>query len=92
MSLFTIPASIASRLDKIMRDFLWNTNESGIGFHWVNWDEFCRPKQEGRLGIRALLIINEVLKTKQIWRFVKEDDATWKNVIKEKYGIDDLGY
>ena len=33
MSLFTIPASIASRLEKIMRDFLWNSNDNGNGFH-----------------------------------------------------------
>ena len=33
MSLFTIPASIDSRLEKIMRDFLWNCNDNGNGLH-----------------------------------------------------------
>jgi len=32
--------------------------------------------------------MNKALKT---WRFVKEDDAMCKNVINEKYGIDDMG-
>jgi len=35
--------------------------------------------------------MNEVLTTKWLWSFAKEDDAMWKNVIKAKYGIDDLG-
>jgi len=36
MSLFTIPASTAHQLERIMRDFLWNSNSSGNGLHWVN--------------------------------------------------------
>jgi len=44
ISLFTIPASTVSRLEKIMRDFLCNSNENGNGLHWVNWNEVCRPK------------------------------------------------
>uniref|UniRef100_A0A7C9AA13 Reverse transcriptase domain-containing protein n=1 Tax=Opuntia streptacantha TaxID=393608 RepID=A0A7C9AA13_OPUST len=92
MSLFTIPASIAHQLERIMRDFLWNSNSSCNGLHWVNWDEVCRPKQEGGLGIRPLRVMNEALKTKWLWRFAKEDNAMWKNVIKAKYGTDDLGW
>ena len=46
------------------RDFLWDSNNSGNGFHWVNWDEVCRPKQEGGLGIRPLRVMNEACKTK----------------------------
>jgi len=55
MTLFTIPASIANLLKKIMRDFIWNTNENGNGLHWVNWDEVCHPKQEGGLWHKTFL-------------------------------------
>ena len=61
MSLFTILASTAHQLEKIMRDFLWDSNNSGSGFPW---DEVCRPKQEGGLSIRPLRVMNEALKTK----------------------------
>jgi len=36
--------------------------------------------------------MNDALKTKWLWRFAKEDDAMWKNVIKAKYAIDELGW
>jgi len=36
--------------------------------------------------------MNKVLKTKWLWRFAKEDDALHKNMIKTKYGVDDLGW
>jgi len=35
--------------------------------------------------------MNEALKTKWLWRFAKEENAMWKNLIEAKYGIDDLG-
>ena len=92
MSLFTILASIASRLEKIMRNFLWNSNENGNGLHWVNWNGVCRPKQQVGLGIRPLRVMNESLKTNWLGRFAKEDSAMWKNAIKAKYGIDELGW
>jgi len=81
MSLLTILASIANQLEKIMG-----------GFHWVNWDEVYRPKQEGGLGIKPLRIMNDALKIKWLGRFAKGEDSMWKNVIKVKYEIDDLGW
>jgi len=36
--------------------------------------------------------MNEALKTKRLRRFAKDDSALWKNVIKAKYGIDELGW
>ena len=75
LSLFTVPASVARLLEKIMRDFLWSKPDSINGFHWVCWDEICHPKEEGGLGIRPLRAMNEALKTKWLWRFATEDDA-----------------
>ena len=69
MSIFTTPANIAHQLEKIIRDFLWNSNKSGNGPHWVNWDEVCRPKQEGGLGIRPLRAMNKALQTKWLSGF-----------------------
>ena len=44
-------SSVAKRIEKLQRDFLW----SGIGeehkFHLVNWTQICKPVQNGGLGI-----------------------------------------
>jgi hypothetical protein len=51
LSLFPIPSSVANRIEKLHRDFLW----SGIGeefkFHLVNWSKVCSPISNGSLGI-----------------------------------------
>ena len=63
ISLFTIPASVASHLGKITRDFLWCNHDSDNRFHWVSWDEICCPKEDDGLGIRLLRAMNDALKT-----------------------------
>jgi len=77
MSLFIISATNASRLERVMRNFLWSKHDSDRGFHWVSWNEICCPREDGGLGIRPLRTMNEVLKTKWLWRFAIEDDALW---------------
>jgi len=92
MSLFTIQATVTNQLEKIMRDFLWSSSDSNNGFHWAHWDDVCWPTHEGGLGIRHLCNMNKALKAKWLWRFGKEDDAMWRNVIEMKYGLDNSGW
>jgi len=84
--------SVARLLEKIMRDYLWSKHESNNGFHWVGWDEICRPKEDGGLRTRPIRAMNEALKTKWLWRFATEDGALSKKVIVSKYGTDKLGW
>ncbi|RVW96781.1 hypothetical protein CK203_026114 [Vitis vinifera] len=45
----------------------------------------------GRQILDALLIANEALLGKWIWRFAHENDNLWKKVISVKYGQEDFG-
>ena len=61
LSLFPIPVAVASRIDKIQRDFLWGGLGEGKKFHLVNWSQVCQPIHSGGLGIRNLRIFNKAL-------------------------------
>ena len=41
MSLFPIPVSVARRIDKIQRDFLWGGMGDKKKFHLVKWSQVC---------------------------------------------------
>ena len=54
--------------------------------HLVRWAIVRLDKQQGGLGIRDLIILNETLLGKWFWRFASERDPLWKRVIVGKYG------
>jgi hypothetical protein len=85
--LFPIPVSMAQRLERLQRDFLWSGIGDEVKFHLlVNWHTICTPTKEGGLGVRNLIQFNRALLGKWLWRFAKEWEALWRLVIEVKYG------
>ena len=86
LSLFHLPARVATQLEKIQQDFLW----SGLGkthkMHLVNWTQICKPIQGGGLGVKNLCRFNKALRRKWLWRYGMEREAYWRKVVEIKYG------
>ena len=61
LSLFPIPSSVAIRIDKIQRDFLWVGIGEGKKFHLINWHQVCQPLKSGGLGFRNIRVFNRAL-------------------------------
>ena len=88
LSLFPIPASVANRIARFQRDFLWGSLGDEPKFHLVDWPTVCTLLASGGLGIRNLKTFNVALLGKWLWRFGQERDALWRQVIEVKYGCD----
>ncbi|KAK4384364.1 hypothetical protein Sango_3068500 [Sesamum angolense] len=58
-----------------MRKFLWQ-GASGRGNAKVAWDQICKPKEEGGLGIRSMLAMNQALMLKHLWRILQNDGTS----------------
>ena len=52
-SLFKIPASVAAKIERLQRDFLWSGVGEGKRDHLVSWDVMCKPRVKGGLGLGA---------------------------------------
>jgi len=61
LSLFPIPSSVASRIEKLHRDFLWGGIGEEFKYHLINWSKVCFPVSDGGLGIRNLRTFNKAL-------------------------------
>jgi hypothetical protein len=68
LSLFPIPASVASGIEKLHHDFLWGGLDEEFKYHLVSWSNVCSLISEGRLDIRNLKIFNRALLGKWFWR------------------------
>jgi hypothetical protein len=86
MSLFKIPVSVANRIEKLQRDFLWGGVGDDFKYHLVKWSKVCSPISKGGLGIRKLVDFNRALLGKWLWRYGHEREAWWRVVVEAKYG------
>ena len=92
LSLFRMPKTVCSRLEKIQRDFLWGGGNHERKPHLVNWKTVCQEKSRGGLGVRGLSLMNQALLCKWCWRFANERDSLWRLVISTKFGEENGGW
>ncbi|KAL0444985.1 UNVERIFIED_CONTAM: hypothetical protein Slati_2221200 [Sesamum latifolium] len=71
-SVFILPKAVIKVIEGKMRAFLWK-GSSGTGYAKVSWVQVCKSKEEGGLGIRRVLHMNQALMLKHVWRILQED-------------------
>lgn len=77
MMVFTIQSSVVQDLERLFRDFLWAHGNSSKGKARVAWDEVCRPKKMGGLGIKRLASWNRTLLVSHIWDILRRRKSLW---------------
>ena len=61
LSLFKIPASVAAKIERMQRDFLWSRVGEGKRDHLVSWDAVCKPSVKEGLRIGKIPLRNRAL-------------------------------
>ncbi|OMP00911.1 reverse transcriptase [Corchorus capsularis] len=89
MMTMALPKNVTRSLDSLNNRFLWGGNEQKRGVHLVSWEDVCRPKRMGGLGLRRMELHNIALLQKTAWRFITEEDSLWVKFIKAKYRVRD---
>ncbi len=82
-STFRLPVWVTKEIDKIRRGFFWKGKRLTNGFHClVNWNQICRPKQLGGLGVRRITDMNAALLMKNLWKYYCADNLPWVQMLK----------
>lgn len=86
-SCFRVPESICNKLDSLSRAFWWG-HEPGFRvrkLHLLHWDEVCKPKSMGGLGLKKFSLMNQAMVAKQFWRISHNPQSLMVRAFKAKY-------
>jgi hypothetical protein len=84
MSIYLLPKSIISILDKTRRTFFWQGGGTKRKYHLIKWPKICKHKRKGGLGIKDIRKMNINLLCKW-WRKLEVEDGLWQQIVRFKY-------
>ncbi|XP_074305233.1 uncharacterized protein LOC141640282 [Silene latifolia] len=84
-TIFLIPTGIMNNIDRICRNYLWSGKDSYLRAPAVGWDQCCKPKAEGGLGIKNSKMWNKALLGKYAWWVADKKDHLWMRWINHVY-------
>ena len=77
---------MATRLERIQRNFLWGSSVECFKYPLVAQAKVCLLRELGGLGIRKLVPFNQAFLGKWLWRYGHETSHLLRRVIAMKYG------
>ncbi|KAK1616369.1 hypothetical protein QYE76_021886 [Lolium multiflorum] len=78
MGALQLPPGVLAALDLLRRAFLWAATDKVSGARrLVAWEQVCRPKEEGGLGVRSIATQNACLLVKLLHRLHCATAESW---------------
>ncbi|XP_019082547.1 PREDICTED: uncharacterized protein LOC109125398 [Camelina sativa] len=77
LAAFRLPRECIREIYKLCSAYLWSGPTLNPSKAKITWEDVCKPKQEGGLGLRSLKEANDVSCLKLIWRMVSSGNSLW---------------
>lgn len=52
------PRGVCDDINKIVRSFIWGDDDTSRKLHLVSWNQICKPREQGGLGVRSVDVSN----------------------------------
>ena len=69
-----LPYGICDRIESYIRRFIWGSMSKMKKPHLIGWEQVCKVKEEGRLGIKRVRCMNEALSMKVAFNMMVKKD------------------
>lgn len=73
LSFYKVSSKVIKEIRAIHRQFRWQGVEDKKGVALVSWDNICKSRNQGGLGVKKICRFNQALLLKWIWRFLTEE-------------------
>ncbi|XP_074289023.1 uncharacterized protein LOC141614167 [Silene latifolia] len=84
-SMFVMPKGVIKRIEAVYMNFLWDNSADYMRIPLVCWDTICRPKEEGRLGIKDQESWNKAMVGRLVDWVAMNRDSIWVHWVHNNY-------
>nr|XP_025670055.1 uncharacterized protein LOC112769805 [Arachis hypogaea] len=91
MQVSLFPKKACSKIDFVLRNFLWKGKTDERGLNLLNWSTVITPKRYGGLGVRDTQCVNTALLGKLVWQLFHGKNKLWVRIMLAKYVQGSLG-
>ncbi|KAI0508103.1 hypothetical protein KFK09_014237 [Dendrobium nobile] len=81
-----VPKRLLHELEKMCRSFIWHKSDGTKGMHYIAWNDICKPRSLGGLGLHFPLHKIGSLRSKVTWNYIQKPYSLLHRVMKNKYG------
>ena len=85
LPILATPKWVLREIWDLQRTFLWGGSKVRRKWALVNWQEVCKPKHTGGLGLRDPHLSNKVMGAKIWWQWVSNTNSPWAQMWASKY-------
>ena len=80
------PKTVIKQINYYLGQCLWRKyGSTQTGSALISWEEVCKPKSHGGLGVLDIYIHNQALLKKFLHKFFNREDIPWAHIIWEAY-------
>lgn len=80
-----LPKHVLKKMNNICRAFLWFGKVDCSNPGYISWDQVCRKKKEGGLGMRNTELWNMAALGKHVWAIATNQNNLWVKWVKAVY-------
>nr|ABD28670.2 RNA-directed DNA polymerase (Reverse transcriptase) [Medicago truncatula] len=84
MSIYSWPIKILKEMEKWIKNFIWSGDVTKRKMVTVAWRKICADYEEGGLGVKSLICLNEATNLKICWNLMQSDEQ-WANIIRNSW-------
>ncbi|XP_020683117.1 uncharacterized protein LOC110100068 [Dendrobium catenatum] len=80
-----VPRKVLQEIEKLCRNFVWHKSNGERGLHYVAWEELCKPRSAGGLGLQSCIIKSGTLKAIISLNYIQNLDSLLHRSLNAKY-------
>ncbi|KAL4363421.1 hypothetical protein GQ457_04G013320 [Hibiscus cannabinus] len=80
-----LPKGVCAEMEKLVRRFVWGSEQASHGIHLISWDSIQTDMSEGGLGFKDLSKQNSAFLMKIGFQLITDENKLWVHVLKHKY-------